>query len=195
MSIKESVRTLLNYLFRGNNLIYSKIRNGGVQISCGTNLSHCHIIVKKGGLLQIGERCELNGLHIHVAPDSKVIIGDNVVVNASKKTPTLMNAFGNSKILVGDGCLFSDSVQIHTTDYHSLLREGIRYNYPKDVIIGNHCWIGLSVVILKGVKLAKNTVVGAGSIISKSFEEENTIVTGNPASLVRSNIEWNIKNI
>lgn len=98
----------------------------------------------------------------------KVVIGNNVVINATSKSRTILNAFGGENIIIGDDCLLSDSIQIHNTDYHSLISNGKRYNYPKSIIIGSHCWIGLNAIILKGVELSNDTVVGACSVVSKT---------------------------
>lgn len=51
----------------------------------------------------------------------------------------------------------------------------------KDITIGDNCWIGMNSVILPGVTLGKNTIVGAGSIVTKSFEEGYMVIGGNPA--------------
>lgn len=51
----------------------------------------------------------------------------------------------------------------------------------KKVAIGDYCWIGANAVILPGVQLGPKTVVGAGSIVTKSFPEGHCVVAGNPA--------------
>ena len=47
--------------------------------------------------------------------------------------------------------------------------------------IGNNCFIGQQSIILYGVKLADNIIVGAGSVVTKSFDSSNIIIAGNPA--------------
>jgi hypothetical protein len=53
------------------------------------------------------------------------------------------------------------------------------------IIIEDGCWIGANAIILAGVHLGKNTVVGAGSVVTKCFEEGNCVIAGNPAKLIR----------
>lgn len=51
--------------------------------------------------------------------------------------------------------------------------------------IGPNCWIGANAVILPGVKLLNGTIVGAGSVVTRGFGEENIVVAGNPAKIVK----------
>ena len=55
----------------------------------------------------------------------------------------------------------------------------------KEVVIGDNCWIGMNAVILPGVKLGPYTTVGAGSVVTHSFEDGYCVIAGNPARLIR----------
>ncbi len=69
---------------------------------------------------------------------SSVSIGNNVRVNASTSSPVVMNAFNGTHIIIGNECLFSNGIEIHTTDYHSILTlEGELINRPQDVVLGH----------------------------------------------------------
>lgn len=54
----------------------------------------------------------------------------------------------------------------------------------EDVIIGWNCWIGMNAIILPGVKLGNNTIVGAGSIVTHSFPDGHCVIVGNPAKIL-----------
>lgn len=54
--------------------------------------------------------------------------------------------------------------------------------------IGSQCWIGANAVILPGVKLLPGTIVGAGSVVTRGFEEGYIVVAGNPAKIVRRRV-------
>ena len=74
----------------------------------------------------------------------------------------------------------------------SIIRQ--RVNDSQDIFIGNHVWFCQDTKIVKGVKLGNNTIVGANSLVSKSIKEDNVIVAGNPAIIVK-NIDWDINRI
>ena len=51
--------------------------------------------------------------------------------------------------------------------------------------IGDYCWIGMNVIILPGVTLGNHTIVAAGSVVTKSFPQGNTVIGGNPAKILK----------
>jgi len=59
------------------------------------------------------------------------------------------------------------------------------YEEWRDVYIGDYCWIGTNSVILPGVKLGPHTVVGAGSIVTKSFPKGHCVILGNPSKKIK----------
>jgi acetyltransferase-like isoleucine patch superfamily enzyme len=60
------------------------------------------------------------------------------------------------------------------------------HDEPKDVNLGESCWIGMNAIILPGVTLGNCTIVGAGSVVTKSFMQGNCVIAGNPAKLIRN---------
>jgi acetyltransferase-like isoleucine patch superfamily enzyme len=51
--------------------------------------------------------------------------------------------------------------------------------------IGDYCWIGMNCIVLPGVIIGDNTVVAAGSVVTKSFEEGNCVIGGVPAKIIK----------
>lgn len=199
-SIKQKLKKLLFPLLniRDNRRLLRWMGQGIVKIGHSRLIDCSFEIHGNGSMIFVGDGCVLKGLHCLVVGDnSKVIIGDNVHINASKRFPTIMNAFDGARIVIGDDCLFSNSIELHTTDYHSIIRKigGGKINPPQDIIIDRHVWIGLRTIVLKGVHIATDNVVGAGSIVTKSFDESNTIIVGNPAKVIKNDINWDIKNL
>ena len=96
------------------------------------------------------------------------------------------------QILIGNDCMLSFNVYIWNTDSHCIYDQttGKRLNYEKDVIIGNHVWIGRNASIHKGAIIPDGCIVGANSFVTKPFDEKNIILAGTPAKIVRQNVRW-----
>jgi len=89
----------------------------------------------------------------------------------------------DAPIYIGEGTYIADNVGIITTN-HDLIN--LSQHLPgKSIIIGKSCWIGFNCVILPGVTLGDRTIVGAGSIVTKSFTEGNCVIAGNPARFIK----------
>ncbi|MBZ4646317.1 MAG: capsular polysaccharide synthesis enzyme [Clostridia bacterium] len=89
----------------------------------------------------------------------------------------------NAEIYIGKGTYIAPNVGIITVNHN--IKDLDTYQDGEDIIIGERCWIGMNSMILPGVELGNNTIVGAGSIVTKSFTEGNLIVAGNPARIVK----------
>lgn len=124
---------------------------------------------------------------------SSVHIKEGVVVNAYIHSRTCMNAIEGKHIKIGKGCLFSNGVELHTSDYHSIVmadNRDKRLNRASDIVLGARVWIGLRTIILKGSNIADDTVVGACSLVNKHFDKSNILIAGIPAVELKSNINW-----
>lgn len=87
------------------------------------------------------------------------------------------------KITLGRGTYIAPNVGIITAN-HSIenLEE---HDGAKDIVLEEKCWVGMNAVILPGVHLGPHTIVGAGSVVTKSFPEGNCVIAGNPAEKKR----------
>lgn len=89
----------------------------------------------------------------------------------------------NARIVIGRGTYIAANVGIITTNHDW---DNLDAHLPgADVVLGESCWIGMNSVILPGVLLGPHTIVGAGSVVTKSFPEGNLIIAGNPAKEIR----------
>lgn len=89
----------------------------------------------------------------------------------------------NAQLRIGKGTKIAPGAGLITAN-HSF--DDLEHNVMgESVDIGKDCWIGMNAVILPGVVLGDHTIVGAGSVVTKSFTEGNCIVAGNPAKVVR----------
>ena len=88
------------------------------------------------------------------------------------------------KIRLGEGTFVGPNVGFITSNHN--LSNPSEHLAPKAIDIGAKCWIGMNSVILPGVVLGNNTVVGAGSVVTKSFPEGHCVIAGNPARFIKS---------
>lgn len=179
-----------NDFFNHNKISYNKGNNLIINESV---LKYCNItITGKNNIVSIDKGCSLIGMRILLQGNNNVVsIGKSCKINASKTQPTVINASGGSKIIIGDNCLFSNNIEIHSSDYHKIFNnEGQIINKPRNIIIGNHVWIGLGCTILKGTKVNDDCVIGTQSLLNKVFDNTKCIIAGNPAQIVKQNINW-----
>ena len=122
--------------------------------------------------------------------NNELIIGSNF--SCTENCLVQMTNSFNSKVYIGDNCMFGSFIIIRTTDGHTIIDKNTKeiLNRGKDVEIGNHVWLARDVVVMKGVKIPDNCVVGTCSVVTKPLTEENAIYAGVPAKKIKSNIEW-----
>lgn len=90
----------------------------------------------------------------------------------------------NGHIYIGKGTWIAQNVGIITENHNP---EDLSEHLPsEDVHIGNNCWIGMNSVILPGVELGDNTVVGAGAVVTSSFKDGNCVIGGVPAKIIKN---------
>lgn len=92
-------------------------------------------------------------------------------------------------ITVGNNVTVSSEVQFLTHDNSATKIHENKSDYIGSITIGDNCFIGARVILLPGIRLAPNTIVGAGSVVTKSVIESGLIVAGNPAKVIGSVLE------
>lgn len=190
-----------NLMVRGQSELYGE----GIQnvFICGNdnyilvgencNLRKVSFFIRgNGNRIVIGDNCSAYAVQFHIEQDgNEIIIGNRTTLHGRDEHTIHMAADEESKILIGEDCMLSHGIQIRSTDSHSIVDlDGVRINPAKNVVIGSHCWIGLQSILLKGTVLEPHCVVGAGSVCSKRYGKANCILAGNPAKIVRENIDW-----
>lgn len=128
---------------------------------------------------EVGENCYIEpplhanfgGAHIH--------LGNNVYANFN------LTCVDDTHIYIGDYTMFGPNVTVATAGHPllpSLRERGYQYNMP--VHIGRNCWIGAGAIILPGITVGDNVVIGAGSIVTKDLPS-NVLAVGNPCRILR----------
>lgn len=171
-----------------------RIRHVHCEIGENTHIRHCTVESKKDGILVIGSNCTLHGATFgFYGSGGRIELKDWVYINAYPWARTKFYVSDHAAIRVGSDCLFSNTVEIATTDWHRISDgEGNVLNPDKDVQIGAHVWCGRKVTICKGVSIPDNAVIGACSLVSKPFEETGIVITGNPAEIKKRGIHWHL---
>lgn len=128
---------------------------------------------------EIGEGCYIEppfhanfgGKHIH--------FGNYVYANFN------LTMVDDTHIYVGDYTMFGPNVTIATAGHPILpeLREKA-YQYNASVKIGRNCWLGAGVIVVPGVTIGDNSVIGAGSVVTKDIPS-NVVAVGNPCRVLR----------
>lgn len=133
----------------------------------GTNIHHCNIEVR--------------------GDNSEVIIRKGFTSESVS-----LKACEGHKIIIGEDCMFSAGIYISTSDFHSIIdvNTGERMNPAKDVVIGNHVWLGFGVSVLKGSVIADHVVVGKGSTVTNKLDSPYSVYVGMPAKKVKTDVSW-----
>jgi acetyltransferase-like isoleucine patch superfamily enzyme len=123
---------------------------------------------------------------------SKISIGKDVIIRPG----TFLFAdpsSGGAGITIEDGVLIGAGVHFYTNNHEYSQSETpiIDQGYPPTtendaIVVKSGCWIGAGVIVLPGVTIASNTVVGAGSVVTKSISAPGLYV-GNPARIINKN--------
>lgn len=157
----------------------------------GGRLNGRVLIIGNKNEIRIGKNCFINNDSLLRAEgdENKIIIGKNVYIGEAK-----LLVKDATRITIGDFCLFSSQIDIQASDGHSIYQiqsaTKTKINQSKDVKIGKHVWICRRVQILKGSCIPDDCVVGAGTMINKVFRQSNVVIAGNPARIIKENINW-----
>ncbi len=140
------------------------------------------------GRIEIGERSFFesgtnsimrSGSILDIAPGAFLKFGDNVSFN------NRCEVFCSNKIVIGNDTIFGPNCILRDSDCHII--EGS--SSIGEIIIGDHCWFGTNVIVLKNVHIGSGSVIGAGSVVTHDIPE-NCLAVGNPAKVLKTNIKW-----
>jgi galactoside O-acetyltransferase len=142
--------------------------------------------LKLNKTIQIGKNpnlmspCYLSAINGNIKIGNNISCNRNVTVDASEK----------GYIEIGDNVLIGQNTVIRSSN-HIFDKLSIPINLQGHktgkIIIGNDIWIGANSVILPDVTIGSHTIIGAGSIVTKSLPE-SVIAVGNPAKIIRSRL-------
>lgn len=122
--------------------------------------------------------------NVHFRKSSTICIRSNGELTVKENTFFNKNISINchNKIQIGANCLFGENVKIYDHNHRFRNKEIVisQQGYSLGTItIGNNCWIGSNVVILKNVTIGDNVVVGANCVIAEDVSSNTIVKTGN----------------
>lgn len=165
-----------HHSFRTNGVPYVMVALGG-KMSIGKNFAMNNGI--KGNPIGCYDRCTF-----FVDRGAELIIGDNVGISQAALISHCSLRIGNN-VKIGGG------TSVYTTDFHSLdarvraSSDDMTNRKCAPVVIKDNVFIGAKCIILKGVTIGENSIVGAGSVVTKAIPD-NQIWAGNPAKFIRN---------
>jgi acetyltransferase-like isoleucine patch superfamily enzyme len=176
---RDAFRLLFLHLnLRINRVVYGKKLRG----------NRC--VIKNKGRIELGDNVLLNsfpdgelyktGLLAHL--DSALIrIGNNCALNG-----TIVHS--RNAVTIGDNCMFGPGVVILDNASHNTSIDTVRRRTGRiaddPVVIGNNVWVGMHSIILKGVHIGDNSIIAAGSVVTKNVPS-NQVFGGNPAVFIK----------
>lgn len=189
-----------NVEFQGNGQNTSVLISGNnnfVKIEDNCKFLNVQFFVQgDNNKIHIHKNCSVVYTDFHIESDcvkkqNTIEIFDGTTIHGRSEKRVEIFLDEGTNVVIGSDCMLSNNILIRTTDSHSILdNSGARINQAKDVIIGNHCWIGANATILKGVNISDKNVVAAGCVCTKSLAKSNTIIAGCPAKVVKEEIDW-----
>jgi len=176
---------------------YLILKGEGAKFSSFETKGTPHIsVARRGGKLQLGKNFRMNNncqsnpaggngrCILFVDENATLKIGDNVGISQTALIASDDISIGNY-VKIGGGTF------VYTSDFHSLdpairrSSEDMASRKHAPVIIKDNAFIGAHCIILKGVTIGENVIVGAGSVVTKSIPD-NEIWAGNPAKFIKN---------
>lgn len=146
------------------------------------------LYLTKGATLEVEAFDVYAGSRINVNADAKLSLGSGYMNH-----DCVIDCF--SSITIGYGVVISERVVIRDSDNHAItstengeLKSGEKPE-AAPIVIQNHVWLGMNVVVLKGVTIGEGAIVAAGSVVTKDVPS-HCLVAGVPAKVVKTNVTW-----
>ena len=146
---------------------------------------HKYIFIEENFRARARLQLEAVSMHLGNKYQPHIKIGKNVSINYDVHIACINNIVIGDNVLIGSKVLITDHFHGQAIKSEITTPPSERYLYTKGpVVIQDNVWIGEQVVILPGVTIGKNSIVGAGSVVTKSVPD-NCVVAGNPSKVIK----------
>jgi acetyltransferase-like isoleucine patch superfamily enzyme len=133
-------------------------------------------IDNRGGRISVGACAFYPGVRLECWKGGTVTIGQGTFLNRNTEIVSL------GSVTIGNDCKIARDVLIMDSDQHAILGEALAV---VPVVIEDRVWIGARAIVLKGVTIGHDSVVGAGAIVTRSIPPYSVAV-GQPARVIRT---------
>ncbi|MGL1955780.1 MAG: sugar O-acetyltransferase [Colwellia sp.] len=142
------------------------------------------VFIESGFHMDYGDNISL-GNRVYININCTLLEGknsNNGNIDTKKSTD---DELSSGKIVIGDDAFIGPNVQLLAVS-HAIdpIQRLSKKNYADDIVIGKNVWLGGGVIVLSGVHIGDNSVIGAGSVVSKNVEAMS-FYAGNPAKKIR----------
>lgn len=168
-----------------NNIIiidsHSTFNNSSITIDNSNN-----------GYLLIENHCNFQNLHIvaQMADNFNIRFAPHNRVHGSLSITCVEY---NTGFISGFGTIYASDIKAKSGDAHTIFNKNTKeiINKPtKEITIGDNCWIGDNVLLTKNAQIPCNSILAMGSVVTKCFSDKYTIIGGNPAKVLRKDVNW-----
>lgn len=144
-------------------------------------------IYGNNNILEIDENCMLRDTNIIMQGDNlKISIKNHCEIGGA----TIVCAGKDSSIRIDEYCLIASNIEIRNNDGHSIFKNEKLINPSSNIHISNNVWICQNVKILKGAYIGSDSVIALNALVSSGTYENNVILAGIPAKIIKRNITW-----
>jgi acetyltransferase-like isoleucine patch superfamily enzyme len=168
-------------------------QGNSVEIEEGSVFHNCHFKMR--------ERCKIVIMRTHERGLRNTVIDmagsydGYIEIDARTSIESARFAMANENkpyIYIGQDCMLSSNITFRATDGHVIFDINSKkiLNKSKPIKIGSRVWIGSGATILKGSRVLNDSIIATQAVVSKKFELPNIIIGGNPAKILKYNINW-----
>jgi acetyltransferase-like isoleucine patch superfamily enzyme len=169
-------------------VILKKVKTGIVRMGFGNmemlDYRYNRTILLIDGTIEFAGKAKI-GMGSRLMVYGSLALGDNFLISGDG---TIICA---EKITIGDNSTMAWESIVMDTDHHQMFdAQGNHINPNKPVEIGQNVWIGARSFILKGCRIPDGCIIGANTLLTRSFEDKKAVIAGNPPRIVKHNVNW-----
>lgn len=188
--ITAVINSLIHTTYYGTITYLERFYLNTIGIKCpnGRFYGWCSFFRRSGSTIIIGKNAKFNNSHWsnHIglnhrciistmSEDAQLTIGNNLGMSSSTITCFKNINIGNN-VRIGANCVVADG------DFHL---DDSRVGAPKPVTIKDNVWLGYGVIVMKGVTIGENSIIGMNSVVTRDIPA-NSIAVGSPAKVIKT---------